>query len=199
MTRQAETSLSSLLQEGTSLLSQLPDASFPVILLTILVLIALALWVIWGREPSHPPVNNTLSGQRFEQVSASTRPLFPNTEASIFNIVRLAVQESHLVLAKLPLSSVLTIEKDDREKRKAIMKILQHIRIDLALIHPGTLHLEKVIHIRGTNPSVTPVQEKEQLVTAALQAAGITTITLDANESYTIPQVLALLGLAEED
>ncbi|GJL51180.1 MAG: hypothetical protein NPIRA01_24070 [Nitrospirales bacterium] len=199
MTLTIETSLSSIMAEGTSLLAQLPDASFPVILMTVLVLIALALWLIWGRQPAHSHTSETPSDQQFDQVEASPRSLFLNSEASIFNMVRLAVQDSYLVLAKLPLSSVLTIEKDNREKRKRIMKAIQHIKIDLALIHPGTLQLEKVIRITSPESSVILPSEKEHLVTAILLAAGISTVTLDANTSYTVPQVLTLLGLGEED
>ncbi|GJL54790.1 MAG: hypothetical protein NPIRA02_19220 [Nitrospirales bacterium] len=199
MTSTDDTPLSRLLEESTALLSQLPDTSFPVILLTILVLIALTLWLIWGRESAQISARTTHAEPVIESLNVSTRPLLPHREASILNIVRLAVQDSYLVLAKLPLTSVLTIEKDDPAKWKAIMKAIQHIRLDLALIHPGTLQLEKVIRITAAESSTTLTQEKDQLATAMLQSAGIATITLDANESYTIPQVLELLGLAEED
>jgi len=194
-----ETSLSSLLTEGTSLLAQLPDASFPVILMTVLVLIALTLWLILGRQPAPSHTSEPFSDQPLDQIEASARPLFLNTEASIFNMVRLAVQDSYLVLAKVPLSSVLVIEKHNREKRKAIMKTIQHARIDLALIHPGTLQLEKVIRLTSTESSERPLPEKEQLAAAILQSAGIATVTLDANASYTVPDVLRLLGLEEEE
>ncbi|GJL64379.1 MAG: hypothetical protein NPIRA04_30330 [Nitrospirales bacterium] len=199
MTPKIQTTLSGILAESTSLLAQLPEASFPVILMTVLVLIALTLWLIWGRQPSHSHTSETPPTQQFDQVDASTRPLFLNNEASIFNMVRLAVQDSHLVLAKIPLSSVLAIEKQDREKRRRIMKSIQHIKIDLALIHPGTLQLEKVIRITSPEPSATLPPEKEHLATAILLSAGIATVTLDANTSYTVPQVLTLLGLGEED
>lgn len=185
--------------EGTSLLAQLPDASFPVILMTVLVLIALALWLIWGRQPPHSHTSANSLDQSFDQIDASTRPLFLNTEASIFNLVRLAVQDSYLVLAKLPLSSVLAIEKDNREKRRTILKTIQHIKLDLALIHPGTLRLEKVIRITSTKSPATSSQSKAQLAAAILQSAGIDTVTLDPNTSYTVPQVLTLLGLGDED
>ncbi|GJL66847.1 MAG: hypothetical protein NPIRA05_18180 [Nitrospirales bacterium] len=199
MTPKIETSLSSTMAEGTSLLAQLPDASFPVILMTVLVLIALALWLIWGRQPPHSHTSANSLDQSFDQIDASTRPLFLNTEASIFNLVRLAVQDSYLVLAKLPLSSVLAIEKDNREKRRTILKTIQHIKLDLALIHPGTLRLEKVIRITSTKSPATSSQSKAQLAAAILQSAGIDTVTLDPNTSYTVPQVLTLLGLGDED
>lgn len=178
-----------------SLFSQLPSFVFPILLITTLVLIVLILWFIWSR-PSSPSRAPDIP---IEQLSASTRPLFLSTEASVFNMVRLAVQDSYLVLAKLPLSSVLTIEEKDRGTRKAIMKAIQHIRLDLALIHPGTLQLEKIIRFATAETSSPPLQHKEQLVAAILESAGIETITLEADVSYTVPQLLTLLGLGEDD
>ncbi|MGB0911404.1 MAG: DUF2726 domain-containing protein [Nitrospirales bacterium] len=182
-----------------SLFSQLPSIAFPIILVLILVIIVLSIWFIWSRPSSPPNTTDIPIPPLPDNLTALPRPLFLSTEASIFNMVRLAVQDSYLVLAKLPLSSVLTIEEKDREVRKAMMKAIQPIRLDLALIHPGTFQLEKIIRFKTTEPTATLPPQKEELVSTILKSAGITMITLDLKTSYTVPQLLTLLGLAEED
>ena len=199
MTLEILTLLPSWILVGTSLFSQLPSIAFPIILVAILILIVLILWFIWSRPSSPSSMSDIPVDHLTNALSASTRPLFANTEASLFNMVRLAVQDRYLVLAQLPLSSVFTIEEKDRESRKAIMKAIQHIRIDLALIHPGTLQLEKIIRFTTPDSSSTPTPHKEQIVLAILESAGIPSILLDANASYTVPELLMLLGLGEED
>ncbi len=181
-----------------SLFSQLPSIAFPIILIIILAITVLSIWFVWSRPSSPSSTTDIPLGSLSDNVTAVPRPLFLSAEASIFNMVRLAVQDSYLVLAKLPLSSVLTIEEKDREARKAIMKAILPIRLDLALIHPGTFQLEKIIRFK-TEPSATLPPQKEQLVATILESAGIATITLDLKTSYTVPQLLTLLGLAEED
>ena len=187
------------LTAGPSLLPQFPGIGFPILLIVVPVLIVLILWFIW-RHPSSSPsrIPDLPIEQLSDNLSASTRPLFLSTESSMFNMVRLAVQDRYLVLAKLPLSSVLTIEEKDRETRKAIMKAIQPIHLDLALIHPGSLQLEKIIRFTTAEAAATQ-QHKEQLVAAILESAGIETITLEAHIVYTVPQLLTLLGLGEEE
>ncbi len=140
------------------------------------------------------PIDQVLS-----TLTTSMRPLFLSTEASLFNMLRLAVQDRYLIFAKLPLLTVITIEENDPNTRKIIMRAMQHVRIDIAMIHPGTLQLEKIIRFMTPETSATQPSDKERLVTATLQSAEIDTYTLDTSIAYTIPEILTVLNLADED
>ena len=199
MNRTSGSLFSSEIMVGTSLFSQLPSFAFPLILVVILLFIVLSLWFIWRRPSAHSLDSENTNDQLPINSTASTRPLFPRAEATVFNMIRLAVQDRYLVLAKLPLLTVLSLDEKDPESRKTIIKTIQHVKLDLALIHPGSLQLEKVIRFTRPEGSTTLPLHKEQLISTILESANIPTTEIDANQSYTVPQLLTLLELADED
>ncbi len=188
-----------MLNIGSSLLSQIPPEVFPIIIIGILILIVLIIWFIWSRPLSASTDTGLPSTQWLENLSAATEPLLLPTEATLFNMIRLVVQDNYLIFAKLPLLTVLTIHQSNRHAYKSILKTIQHVRIDVALVHPGTLHLEKVIRFSHPERSTTQSEKREQLVTTLLESADIAIIPLELGTHYTMPELTNLVGLAEED
>jgi hypothetical protein len=120
-------------------------------------------------------------------------------EATLYNLIKLAAQEHMLILAKIPLLSVLSFVDTDEEARKAVMRSIQPIRCDVVLAHPGTLKAMTVVTFRKEIPGTSGREDRERLVEALLKAAGIQLITLQLNQTYSVDQLTQLLGLAEEE
>ena len=113
----------------------MPQNGLSLILLAGLVLgvIFLLQW-IWRRPYSAGPVPS-LSQESGESVVTS-RPLMSPEEATLFNLIKLAAQDHMLVLAKMPILSILSLGDNDEEARKAVMRTIQPVRCDVILAHP---------------------------------------------------------------
>lgn len=176
----------------------MPQNGLSLILLAGLVLgvIFLLQW-IW-RRPLPADALPTLSPDSGESV-VTPRLLMSTEEATLYNLIKLAAQEHMLILAKIPLLSVLAFVDKDEEARKAVMRSIQPVRCDVVLAHPGTLKAMTVVIFQKESPGTTGREDREQLVEALLRAAGIQLITLQLNQTYSVDHLTQLLGLAEEE
>ena len=127
------------------------------------------------------------------------RPLMSPEEATLFNLIKLAAQDHLLVLAKMPILSVLSLGDKDEEARKTVMRTIQPVRCDVVLAHPGTLKATTVVTFQKGSSSSAGREERDRLVDTLLKAAGIQPITLQLNQPYSVDQLTELLGLAEEE
>lgn len=170
-----------------------------VILLAGLVLgvIFLLLW-IWRRPVSPASAVPALSLESGESV-VTARPLMSPEEATLYNLLKLAAQDHMLVLAKIPILSVLALGDKDEEARKAVMRSIQPVRCDVVLAHPGTLKAMTVITFQKESPGSGGREDRDRLVDTLLKAAGIQSIVLPLNQTYSVDQLTGLLGLAEEE
>ena len=152
---------------------------------------------IWRRPLSGDSVQ-TLSPESGESV-VTPRPLMSQEEATLYNLIKLAAQDHMLVLAKMPLLSVLSFGDKDEEARKTVMRTIQPVRCDVVLAHPGTLKAMTVITFQKDAHSPAGREDRDRLVDALLKAGGIQPIVLQLNQTYSVEQLTELLGLAEED
>jgi hypothetical protein len=176
----------------------MPSNGLSVILLAGLVLgvIFLLQW-IW-RRPLPAGAVPALSQESGESVVTS-RPLMSPEEATLYNLIKLAAQDHMLVLAKMPILSVLSLGDKDEEARKAVMRYIQPVRCDVVLAHPGTLKAMTVITFQKRSSDAAGREDRDRLVDTLLKAAGIQPIVLQLNQTYSVDQLTELLGLAEED
>jgi hypothetical protein len=176
----------------------MPQNGLSLILLTGLVLgvIFLLQW-IWRRPLSAGPVP-ALSPESGESVVTS-RPLMSPEEATLFNLIKLAAQDHMLVLAKMPILSILSLGDTDEEARKAVMRTIQPVRCDVILAHPGTLRAMTVITFQKDSPGAAGREDRDRLVNTLLKAAGIQPIVLQLTQTYSVDQLTQLLGLVEEE
>lgn len=135
-----------------------------------------------------------------ESVSVEPRVLLAKSEAALFNVLRLAVQDSYLVLAKLPLRHIVKLDTQDQSAKRGLFKSIQRMTLDFVLVHPGTLTAAWVIVLVDEVES----EENEEgssvdLLDALCHESGIDVLRLDAQTTYTIPQLVQRLGLAEEE
>jgi hypothetical protein len=176
----------------------MPQNGLSLILLAGLVLgvIFLLQW-IWRRPLSAGPVP-ALSPESGESVVTS-RPLMSPEEATLFNLIKLAAQDHMLVLAKMPILSILSLGDTDEEARKAVMRTIQPVRCDVILAHPGTLRAMTVITFQTDSPGAAGREDRDRLVNTLLKAAGIQPIVLQLTQTYSVDQLTQLLGLVEEE
>ena len=137
----------------------------------------------------------------------SPRQIFSSEEATLFNLVKLAVQDHFLVLGKLSLLQLVSFQDKDEDARRAVMRNLQSVRLDVVLIHPGTRQAQTVIRfdqekghagLQGKDKAGV-VDERERLLGTVLKAAGIGLVELSVEHPYSVEQLIGLLGLAEEE
>lgn len=137
----------------------------------------------------------------------SPRQIFSSEEATLFNLVKLAVQDHFLVLGKLSLLQLVSFQDKDEDARRAVMRNLQSVRLDAVLIHPGTRQAQTVIRfgqekgqaVRQGKDQAGVVDERERLLGTVLKAAGIGLVELSVEHPYSVEQLIGLLGLAEEE
>ena len=152
---------------------------------------------IWRRPLSGDSVQ-TLSPESGESV-VTPRPLMSQEEATLYNLIKLAAQDHMLVLAKMPLLSVLSFGDKDEEARKTVLRTIQPVRCDVVLAHPGTLKVMTVITLNNEMPSTPGREDRNRFVETLLKAAGIQSIILQTTQTYSVDQLTGLLGLAEEE
>lgn len=152
---------------------------------------------IW-RRPIPAGVLPELKPESGESV-ISARSIMSPEEATLYNLITLAARDHMLVLAKIPLLSVLSIVDKDEEARKAAMRTIQPVRCDVVLAHPGTLKVMTVITLNKEVPGTEGREDRDRFVETLLKAAGIQSIVLQVSQTYSVEQVTGLLGLAEEE
>jgi hypothetical protein len=119
-------------------------------------------------------------------------PVFTETELSLYNLLQMAVQDRYLVLAQVPLWSCVSIETTG----PARSRLLNHLalkRVDFALVHPGTRHVEQVVQIDDSSADPSQV-ERQRVIESILDAAGIKLVQVRSKKPYTVPELTALLG-----
>ena len=187
-----------VLADGMPFLALLPSAFFPVVIIILIALVGLIIWMIWSRplRSSQPDMTTAvLSGE----ISLMSRPLLSKGEATLLNLIRLAVQDNYLVFAKLPVSSLVKVPEVDKEMRRSILKAIQSVRIDVVLVHPGTLCSSKGIKFVQEEESPNHQNERERFAEAVLQEAGIEIIQLELHTTYTVAKLVDQLGLGEAE
>jgi hypothetical protein len=163
--------------------------------LIIAVVVLTALW--WFRKVFHkrsgPPEAFSLP----PDTVVISDPVFTEAELSLYNLLQMAVQDRYLILAKVPLWSCVSIEPSGKDRSR----LLNHLalkRVDFALIHPGTRHVEQVVQIDDASSDPSHV-ERQRVIESILDAAGIKLVQVRSKKSYTIPELTALLGLASNE
>lgn len=174
----------------------MPQNGLSFLFLTLLVLggVFLLQW-IWRRPLSKEAALDVTSDSR--ECEVTSRPLMTPEEATLFNLIRLAAHDYLLVLVKLPILQVLSVMDQDEEARRMLMRTIQPVRLDVVLVHPGTLQTTTVVKFQK-NEQEQP-EKRDHVVDTVLKAAGINVVVLHLNQTYSVEHVTTLLGLAEEE
>ena len=130
-------------------------------------------------------------------VTLQPQPLLSDSDLLLYNVMRLAVEERYLVLARVPLLSVLQVEGEGPE-RTQVLRHLALKQLDFALVHPGSRIVEHAVLVE--RPQLDQ-REKMRLrnIRTIVQAAEIRLTTLKAGTSYTVQQLAELFDVMESE
>lgn len=122
--------------------------------------------------------------------------LLSDTEASLYNLLRMAVQDRYLILSQVPLWTLVAVEGKGKERAYVLNRIALK-QVDFALVHPGTRQVEQVVQIDDGHRRPHQV-EWLHVIDSVLSAAGVKMVKVEAEKNYSIPELTNLLGLEEE-
>lgn len=125
-------------------------------------------------------------------------PLLTDTDVVFYNLIRLAVQDHYLVLSQVPLWSFVSVEAMG-EARRHVLGQMALKRVDFVLVHPGSRLVEQAIHILEASSPRPRQSDRQRVIEAVLDAAGIKLVKMRAEQAYSAPELAALLGLPAED
>ncbi len=176
----------------------MPNNLLSVVILAVLFVggVCLLQW-IWRRPVAQEAVVDTSSDSSDSEVTPKS--LMTPEEATLFNVIRLAAQDYFLIFVKLPVLQVISVADKDEEARKALMRTIQPVRLDVVLAHPGTLQSTMVVTFQKQEREGQPPENREQVVDTVLKAAGINVVVLHLGQTYSVEHVIGLLGLAEDE
>lgn len=123
-------------------------------------------------------------------------PLLTEKESAFYNQLQLAVQDRYLVFASLSLWTFVSPQGLGKE-RLPILKRLVLTQVDFALVHPGSRKVELVVLLHE-EPSTAMQRERDHTVESVASVAGIKVVKVRSDQSYTIPELTHLLGMAEQ-
>lgn len=174
----------------------MPNTGLSIVLLAVLLLVVVFLlqWA-WRRPLAKEPA---LASDSCES-EVTARSLMTAEEATLFNLIRLAAQDYYLVLVKLPVLQVVSVVDKDEAARKALMRTIQPVRLDVVLAHPGTLQTMTVVKFQKNGEEGKQPEKREQVVDTVLKAAGINVVVLHLTQTYSVEHVTKILGLAEDE
>jgi hypothetical protein len=164
----------------------------------ILVGAAVLVVVLWrvfagSKKTAGPSAGFTLPSG----VVMTSAPLLTEAEISLYNLMQMAVQDRYLIFTQVPLWSFVSVDTMGKDRSR----LLNHMalkRADFVLVHPGSRHVEQVVQIEDTSTGPHRA-ERQRVIESVLDAAGIKLVTVRSKKSYSIPDLIALLGLAVEE
>lgn len=164
-----------------------------IVLPAILIAGALLWWLIARYQTPTNPVSPVL----VPGVSIASVPFLTDTQASFYNLLRLAVSERYLVFAHVPLWAIVGVEAGGKLRARVFSQIALK-RVDFVLVHPGSRQVEQAILVEEGSPRPHEA-ERRAIITSVLEVAGVPLRRVEAQKSYSVADLSALLGLAAED
>lgn len=157
------------------------------------VLFGIGWWVLASRRKR---AKQPLAGGEAGDMTVVPKPLLTESELSLYNLLQMAVRDHYLILAQVPLWTFVSLESSGKDRIR-LVKQMALKRVDFALMHPGSRLVEQVVQMEEESP--TPDQERHlRIVESVIGNAGIKLVKVRSTKPYTIPELTALLGLADD-
>lgn len=156
------------------------------------------LWGLWRLRTRAAKRKRTLPTFTLpSDITIKSAPLYSEAEATLYNLLRMVVQDRYLVLSQVPLWAFVSVEGIGKGRSQVLNHMaLKHV--DFVLVHPGSRQVEQVVQV--DDETQRPHQEERQrIITTILDAAGIKVLTIEAKKNYSIPDLTELLGLTPEE
>lgn len=159
---------------------------------------ALALWGLWrvrarAAKRKRTPSPFTLPSD----ITITSVSLYSEAEATLYNLLRMVVQDRYLVLSQVPLWAFVSVEGMGKGRSQVLNHMaLKHV--DFVLVHPGSRQVEQVVQVDDETQRPHQV-ERQHTIQTILDAAGIKMLTIEAKKNYSIPELTELLGLTPDE
>ncbi len=127
------------------------------------------------------------------------RSFITQSEAILFNLIQLTVQDSYLIFAKLPLGQIIAFTEHDKASKQLFMRTAQKVIVDIALVHPGTLSPALIVLWDDAQKGADQKHRARQLVGTVCREASLPVIWLQLGVPYTVDELTKLFGLDEEE
>lgn len=132
-----------------------------------------------------------------EMVTGRARQLLDESEVALFNLVHLVIRDRYLLLAKVPVRSLLHLNADDDLVKYHVARAVRTMTVDLVLIHPGTRLPVKAVVIRKSDQCLFASKSLDHLMQTLFRQAEIEVIRLDRDAQYSVERLTESLGLQE--
>lgn len=154
------------------------------------------LFLFWKRNSSSDRVRG--QGPVFPAgTKVTSSPLLTEQEVLLYNLIRLAVQDQYLVFSQVPLWAFVHIDAVGEVRSQAFRQIALK-RVTFVLVHPGSRQVEQVVQVEDVG-SRGNQGDRQRVIEAVLDAAGIKLVTLRVQKSYTVPALASLLGCEPDE
>jgi hypothetical protein len=130
-------------------------------------------------------------------VAMTSVSLLTEDDVTLYNVMRLAVQDEYLVFAQVPLWSFVSIEAMGKARAQVLNQIALK-RVDFLLVHPGSRRVEHVIQVEEASPRPHQI-ERQRVIEAVVIGAGIKLVKLRAQTRYAVPELTKILGLEPQE
>jgi len=163
------------------------------ILVASVVLLGVFWWALASRRKR---ARRSLPIMR-DDVTVVPKPLLTEWELSLYNLLRITVQDHYLIFAQVPLWTFVSLESSGKDR----IRLVKHMalkRVDFALVHPGSRQVEQVIQTEEESSAPDQV-ERRRVIESIIGHTEIKLVKVQSKKSYTIPEIAALLGLEEEE
>lgn len=126
------------------------------------------------------------------------QPLLTDRALSLYNLIRLAVQDHYLVFAQVPLWAILDVQGEGKARSRVLRQIALK-RVDFVLVHPGSRIVQQVVQVEEDLLPEMGENDRRETIQSVVQAAGITYCSLAPQTVYTVNQLGDLLGVGNDE
>jgi hypothetical protein len=168
-----------------------------------ILLTALGLFLIFRRVPpkasAAPNLRAGAAAGRIPPIPPGvrlvTQPLLSEMEAALYNMMRIAVQDQFLLFAQVPVWCLIEIKAEDPKLRAALLKEIAFRRLQFVVVHPGTLHVIKVVEIDDPKEASPHKEARERLLDEVFERVRIPIVRLNKEVEYSVGALAGLLGV----
>ncbi len=155
--------------------------------------------VLLVRRSKAAPAHGVMDGRVPESVTAQPRQIMDDSDVALLNLLSLVVRDHFLVLAKMPLRSLMQFHVRDDAEARVVAGAVRNITVDFVLVHPGTRRVVKALFMKkpGGNPSSW--HGRHPWLDRLFRDAEIEIVRLDQEIWYNVEQLTELLGIKDEE
>ncbi len=161
--------------------------------------VAVLVFLMWRRRLV--PSAARLQKEQFvlpADVILRAQPLLTDRALSLYNLIRLAVQEHYLVFAQVPLWSIVDVQGEGKARSQVLRQIALK-RLDFVLVHPGSKIVQQVVQLEEELSAAAGKHNRRETIQSVVEAAGITYRSLHPQTAYTVIQLATLLGVQDNE